>query len=186
MIEKQEVMIGNQEAILMATNLLLDKHQEMQCLLATRVAVCHEMFVSAPTGGVDTITRQQWIKSRLGWLGIRQRRTTKYLSIPGPRQRKFGHAAENVIEDRHETFLYWQFFGYGFHVSRQYPYGSILPSLRVYPVIKDFKRYEYMMQKSSVVEWQQAFETGALSPFVRTQYGQTLLHVSNVIYIKVY
>jgi hypothetical protein len=176
----------NQKTIIAATNLILAKQQEMHSWITTKVANRHEVSLSsAPTSIVHTITRQEWIRSRLSWLGVRQRRTTRYLSIPTSRQKSSGHTPNNIIEDRHDVILSWPFFAYGFHVDWQWSYGSILPSLRVYPIIKDFRPYEYMMQKSSIAEWQQMFETGALSPFVRTPYGSTLLHVSIVIHSTV-
>jgi hypothetical protein len=146
------VIIGNQEAILTATDLLLAKHQKTHPLLATRVAVRREVFVSAPTDGVDTIARQQWMNSTPGWVGVCQRRTTKYLITPGPQHRKFSNAVDNIIEHRHETFFHWRFFRCGFYVSRQYLYESILPSLRISPIIGSFEQYDAMFQESSILE----------------------------------
>jgi hypothetical protein len=186
-ISKQELAIENQNTIIAATNLILAKQQEMHSWITTKLANGHEVSLSsAPTSVVDTITRQEWTRSRLSWLGVRQRRTTRYLSIPTPRQKSSGHTPSKIIEDCLETFLSWPFLAYGIYVNRRWPYGSILPSLRVYPIINDFKPYEGMMQKSSITEWQQIFETGALSPFFRIPYGETLLHASIVIHSTVH
>jgi hypothetical protein len=171
----------NQESILAATSLILAQQQEMRSLIKTRVVTHREASTSsAATGVVETITRQEWTKPRLRWLGIRCRRTITHVRIPGQRRGRLGNAANTIIDDREEIFFHWQFFGCEFYVSRQYPYGSVVPSLRIFPIVESFRQHEDMFQKASVTEWQQAFETGALHPFARTPEGRTLLHVSSV------
>jgi hypothetical protein len=73
----------------------------------------------------------------------------------------------------------WGLLGYGIHWVKDFPYGTISTSLRVFPVVKDLDVYNHLIENGNVQEIQQAFISGVLHPFTKNPAGHTLLHVSN-------
>jgi hypothetical protein len=123
------------------------------------------------------ISRQDWIQSPLHWLGIRRRRTTRYLIITAAGVKQTSANRTQTISEIYEIFVIWQLLGYGFHCRREYPFGSILPSLRVYPIVNRLWQYYDLLCLGSLHEIQQAFASGQVHPFVVDVNGYTLLHV---------
>jgi hypothetical protein len=75
--------------------------------------------------------------------------------------------------------------GFGIRLSRIHPYGSILPALTTYPIIKEtFEIYE-LFWLGTMSEIQQAFRSGDLHPFAQDRDGYTLLHVCLRSYLEI-
>lgn len=72
----------------------------------------------------------------------------------------------------------WRSIGYGFQWQSRYPYGSVLPSLRVFPITESMRKYQYIIENSSLYEIQKMFHSGQMHPFTQDVRGRTLLHVS--------
>jgi hypothetical protein len=122
-------------------------------------------------------SRQWSIPSPLCRFGIHQRKVVRYIDAAGKQTDSSHHTANKVISETYETS--WTVLGYGFHwSSQQYPYGSILPSLRVFPIVEDITKYEDLIFKGTLQEVQQAFTSGIVHPFTTSATGCTLLHVS--------
>jgi hypothetical protein len=69
-------------------------------------------------------------------------------------------------------------FGYGLRSSRTRPYGSILPSLTIYPIVSSHSNETHdLMRYETVLEVQQAFHRGVVHPLTRDKDGKTLFHV---------
>jgi YD repeat-containing protein len=116
------------------------------------------------------------MSSPLRRFGIHRRRVIRYVDAAGRQTGLSYDTANKIISETYETS--WTVLGYGFHWSRQqYPYGSIVPSLRVFPIVEDITRHEDLISKGTVQEVQQAFTSGVLHPFITSTTGCTLLHV---------
>jgi hypothetical protein len=113
-------------------------------------------------------------------LGIRQRKVVRYMRRPGESVNPSQYTADEVVSETYETS--WAILGYAFHWSGQrYPHGSILPSLRVSPLVHDIfspGNYIDLIFGGTIQEIQQAFSSGVLHLFATDVYGNNLLHVS--------
>jgi hypothetical protein len=117
-------------------------------------------------------------------LGIRQRKVVRYMRRPGDSLDPSQYTADEVVSETYETS--WTVPGYVFHWSNQrYPFGSILPSLRVSPVVRNIYVYEDLIYKGTVQEIQKAFTSGVLHPFSTDEWGHNLLHVSYEVFLNV-
>lgn len=156
--------------------MLRNQNNMMSSLAAP--AVHQNISLSVPDRCTNTKTYYAWIRSPLLGVFGRRKRTVRYLREPDSRltpreQEKYG-----VISESHETSVWFRLLGYGCHWSQQYPYGSILPSLRFYPVIKHFSaEHLTLIEQGCIQEIQQAFEHGTLHPLTVDSYGRTVLHV---------
>jgi hypothetical protein len=136
--------------------------------------------VSLPIPGpcTNTKTYHEWMRTPLGWAFIRRKRTIKYIREANSRSNPHEREQGLVISKSYETAISFGFLGYGCRWSKHYPYGSILPSLRVYPVVKNLDQdYDLLIARGSIQEIQRAFASGALHPLTVDTGGQTLLHV---------
>jgi hypothetical protein len=88
---------------------------------------------------------------------------------------------EDVISETREVLIKWNFLRLGLRWDRRYPYGTFGLSPTMYPVVQNFHEYYPLFRDRSVQDIQQRISSGALHPYVRDEYGQTLLHVSNSI-----
>jgi hypothetical protein len=134
-----------------------------------------------PNQGLPCITRQEWIQSPLHWFGIRRRRTTRYLNVTARDAKDVETNRVHTISEIYEIFVVWKLLGYGLHCRREYPFGSILPSLRAYPIVNRLWQYYDLLCLGSLHEIQQAFASGHIHPFVVDVNGYTLLHVRHNI-----
>jgi hypothetical protein len=117
------------------------------------------------------------MSSPLRRFGIHQRKSIRQTIIAKDQSDKTGRTSNEVTLASYEVI--WALLGYGVHWSKDYPYGSISPSLRVFPVIQDFDAYHDLIVDGTIQKIQQAFVSGTLHPFSKNQAGHTLLHVSD-------
>jgi hypothetical protein len=125
----------------------------------------------------NTKVRQEWIRSPLDRLGIRQRRTIKYISIASTGSESGKQGTDHVISESCESIVSWGFMGYACQFRRGYSYGNILPSLRVYPLVENLRLHHGLINYGTIEEIEQAFRCGVLHPFTVDTYGQSLLDV---------
>jgi hypothetical protein len=85
----------------------------------------------------------------------------------------------NILWTANEVSAMWKFLGFGMTFTQQHPYGSILPSLRTYPVVEFDQEIFELMKEGSVEQLQRRISSGALHPFSRgADADYSLLHVS--------
>jgi hypothetical protein len=137
----------------------------------------HNMSLQTPPPSRSTKTRQEWIQSPLNWFGIRHRRTVKYMCVTSGQPNEPQQKKDIIISESYESVVSWNLLGYACHWSRQYPYGSILPSLQVRPLVRNIWTYNKFIQDCTIEKIQQEFESGVLHPFSVDMYGESLLHV---------
>jgi hypothetical protein len=130
----------------------------------------------SPRYGIHTKTCQQWISSPLHRFGIHQRKSIRQTSITDDQAHEPGCLSNEVTFASYEVI--WKLLGYGVQWSGNSTYGSIMPSLRVFPIVEDLGVYNDLIQTGNIQKIQQAFRSGVLHPFTKDQDGYTLLHVS--------
>jgi hypothetical protein len=139
------------------------------------------MSLSVPNPCTNTKTYYAWMRSSLHWIVISRRRKVKYLQ--GANDRLSPQKQENygVIPESYGTLVSLNLLGYDCHWRQQYPYGIVLPSLRLYPLVGSlFDRFDDLIPCGSIQEIQQAFGSGLLHPWTVDTFGTTLLHVLHV------
>jgi hypothetical protein len=129
---------------------------------------------------LKTFRRQFKASSTLEWFGIYQQKSVHYVRHEGNKTCDRRNTTNNTISTSHDVILKWRLLRYGFHWVQQYPYGCIIPSLSMYPVVEDlYGLCIDLFYSASVREIQQKFSSGALHPYTRDVFGKSLLHVSN-------
>jgi hypothetical protein len=134
-------------------------------------------FVSSQYG-ISTRTRQKWILSSLRRFGIHVRESIRETSVVKGKLDKTEPTSNNVTFASYEAI--WRLLGYGVHWSRAYPYGNIMPTLRVFPVVNELSAYGDLISRGTIQEVQQAFRSRDLHPFTKDEDGYTLLHVNDL------
>ncbi|KAB2104462.1 hypothetical protein AG0111_0g7834 [Alternaria gaisen] len=87
----------------------------------------------------------------------------------------------DILWTANEVSTAWAFLGFGMTFTQQQPYGSIIPGLRTYPVIKFDQEIFEIMREGSVEQLQRRISSGALHPFSRGTAGDySLLHYAAV------
>jgi hypothetical protein len=122
-------------------------------------------------------TRHKWIESPLNRFGIRQRRITKFMRTKSALNKYTEQETDTIISECYETFMSWNWLGFACHWNPGYPYGNIMPSLRVHPVVENYFSHTNIIYSNTIEEIQRAFATGALHPFTTDRDGMTLLDV---------
>jgi hypothetical protein len=125
----------------------------------------------------NTKTYYKRTSSPLGWVVIHRKRIIKYMRGYNSRSKSQEAEDDLIILESYETSLWSRVLGFGCHWGQQYPYGSIIPSLRVYPVIQTLHIYYDLIASGSIQEIQQSFSSGVLHPLMVDTSGLTLLHV---------
>jgi hypothetical protein len=138
-------------------------------------SVDHERTLVTSQYGINTHSRQQWILSSLHSLGIYIKNSIRETSIAGYETHGNKSSSNYVTFASYEAT--WSLLGYGVHWSRTYPYGNILPTLRVFPVLESIEICNDLIVSGTLQEVQQAFSSGAIHPFTKSEGGHTLLHV---------
>jgi hypothetical protein len=126
--------------------------------------------------GISTRSRQQWILSSLRNFGIYVQKSKRETSIAGQETNGTETASKVVTFASYDAIL--PLLGYGIHMSRAYCYGNISPALRVFPVVKSLDTCFELFQSGTLQMVQQAFRSGVIHPFTKSEGGHTLLHVS--------
>ncbi|KAH4171142.1 hypothetical protein HBI24_165660 [Parastagonospora nodorum] len=142
---------------------------------ANNVDTTQTMSVSLSRPHHNIKTRHKWIESPLNRFGIRRRRTTKFIRTDPAQNKCSKQETDTIISEYYETFMSSNFLGFACHLSRRHPYGNILPSLRVHPVVDIFYKRTALIETGTIEEIQRAFATGTLHPFTTDKYGNTLL-----------
>jgi hypothetical protein len=135
------------------------------------------MALISPKYGVNTKIRQQWLSSPLRRFGIYRRRLIRQTSVAKDQTDELGCTSHEVTSASYEVM--WNLLGYGVYWSKDFPYGNISPSLRIFPVVESLRPYDELIETGTIQQIQQAFMSGVLHPFTKNQAGHTLLHVSN-------
>lgn len=120
-------------------------------------------------------TRQWFINSPLHRFGIHQRRSVRWITAPGGRTDTDNPPSSAIIFTSCD--LSWQLLGYGIRWSQRYPYGNILPALRIFPLVPDLNLYENFICHGTIHDIQQGFRSGVIHPFSKDMKGFTFLHV---------
>ena len=124
--------------------------------------------------------RSTEIDSSLRKLGVRQRRTTRYVCFPRNQQgRKLSGYHKEIISEENEYIIDWNLLGRGIRWSRGQIYNGIMPSLRVYPVIPWFsEEIEDLFREGNLRDIQEMLHSGNLHPFTQeARFGRSLLYV---------
>jgi hypothetical protein len=82
-------------------------------------------------------------------------------------------------EQLHEEAYTWAsaILGYGVHYTRQRLYGTLLPSISMFPVVPEFgEDLHNMFQSQDVSALEQAFHKGDVHPSTRDSSGNSLYH----------
>lgn len=129
------------------------------------------------------VSRKKYrIPSILETFGITQHKTISYIRRGHERSYDTSAESQHTVCETREFLIWWRVFGFGRRWEFQYPYGSILPSLSVHPIVKYFDNDVHMLiDTGSIQDIQRYFATGELHPFTRNIHGQTLLHVSQLL-----
>jgi hypothetical protein len=151
--------------------------QNHPSLPANNIVATQTMSFSSSKPHRNIKTRHEWIKSPLNRFGIRQKRTTKFLRMDSSRDVNSMQESDTIISECYKTIVSLNMLGYACHWTRQYPYGNILPSLRVYPVVENWHEHTKLIRDGTIEEIQRAFASGALHPFTMDKHGNTLLDV---------
>jgi hypothetical protein len=135
-----------------------------------------EMTLVPSHYGMSTQSRQQWILSSLRNFGIYVQKSIRETSIAGQETNGTETASKGVTFASYDAIL--PLLGYGIHMSSAYCYGNISPALRVFPVVKSLNTYLELFKSGTLQMVQQAFRSGVIHPFTKSEGGHTLLHVS--------
>jgi hypothetical protein len=171
---------------------ILENQKAAGAFYQSSVAVRHSINVTAAApsyqdhatlvGTVSTYVTVEVtpIKSLLEIIGIRQHKNTRRLRF------RSGFAVttcqETVAVEEHELFIAWRLLGYGLTWNLQRSYGSIMPSLRVFPIVRQLgpKVVSLMRDGGDIGSFQQLLSDGVIHPFSRRPDGFSLLHVSDL------
>jgi hypothetical protein len=168
-------MLLNQNTIMVSSSTSYAPRQSR--LLEEGISSIHNRSLVLPTRRKNTKVRQEWIRSPLNRFGIYQRRTTKYMRIASGQPNSSEQETDHVISDCYDSIVSCGLLGYACQWSRQHPYGNILPSLRVYPLVNDIWLHLNLIKDGTIEEIEQAFRSGVLHPFTVDPYGRSLLCV---------
>lgn len=147
-----------------------------RCLNAAHIpSVAESQLTTQTSPSVTTKMRNSWVQSQVQKLGIHQRRSARYITVPKTQNSRPEYESEEIVAMEFEYF--WTALRFGVHCSRRYPYGNILPALRIYPVVDDIYCGGPLTWQSTLEEVQQAFASGILHPFAKDKNGNTFLHV---------
>ncbi|KAH3911890.1 hypothetical protein HBI56_137800 [Parastagonospora nodorum] len=130
------IILLNQNTMISSSS--ISHTQNHMRLSANNINTTRTISLSSTKPHHNFKTRHKWIESPLNRFGIRQRRITKFIRMDSSQTIYSKEEAETIISECYETFISWNLLGFAFHWSRQYPYGNILPSLRVHPVVDNF------------------------------------------------
>jgi hypothetical protein len=169
---------------------LLQSHQA--CTTITSQSCTKGTVAQYPTGSIveqesplpnevstlTTLKSQYWTSTTLEWLGIYQRRSVQYIRYDRSGRNKLKYTMEDAISESRDILITWSFFRLGLHWDRKYPYGSFDLSPSIYPIVENIFVYYGLIRNCSVHDIQQKIGLGTLHPYIRDQYGHTLLHVS--------
>lgn len=119
------------------------------------------------------------VRSAFERLGLYRRKVIRYQDQRiEDSEGNFKSYKRDILWTADEVSAVWKFLGFGMTFTQQHPYGSILPSLRTYPVVELAGGVFDMVQSESVQQLQARISYGVLHPFMRTATGVSLLHVS--------
>jgi hypothetical protein len=171
------VLLRFEQASLSSSSVLPRPQRQARQLPSPAASPLLEQYSRALHSEMSTEARQWWVDSPLHRIGIRQRRTVRWMNSATQEANAEHLSSSAVFSASYE--LYWQLIGYGLRWSQQYPYGNILPALRTFPLVRDLEdQYESLIQHGTIQDIQQAVSSGVVHPFIRDAKGFTLLHVS--------
>lgn len=120
-----------------------------------------------------------YTSSALRIFGVTYQKTTKYLNYrQKDTPRSTSRYKQNVISETNELCWASTLLGYGLTWTLKQSYGTIAPSIGIYPVVDGlWLLFQHLMhQDISVI--QQKISSGAIHPYMRNADGFSLLHVS--------
>jgi hypothetical protein len=132
-------------------------------------SITNQVVCQPNTSHLGRFRRRYWRSSTLERFGIYQSGSVQYAH---------GEDTDIIVSTRRNTLLAWGRVSYFLQWTRQYPYGSMLSSLSVYPVISTdlLTTYESLMSEP-IDKIQRKLTLGNLHPFTRDRWGWSLLHV---------
>ncbi|CAO2657863.1 Nn.00g071230.m01.CDS01 [Neocucurbitaria sp. VM-36] len=119
--------------------------------------------------------------SPLRILGVRQRKTIRYICSPANQQdRKLLDYRKDIISEEDEYVISWKLLGLGMRLSRGGPYSRIIPSLKVYPIVSGISTDLFTtFDSGKLQDIQKMFVSGAVHPFMQEKRsGFSLLHLA--------
>lgn len=125
---------------------------------------------------MTTTVRSSLVPSYLERLGIRQQKLRRIMDIA-----EGGHLSNKSEEMISEHDIYsWSssYWGRGLSWTWNRLYGGILPSLTTYPIIDRFDSSGINLFDRGVRGFQVLITSGKVHPYMRDDYGRSLLHVS--------
>jgi hypothetical protein len=170
--------------------ILLQKHQACTTIISqpcpqqtlaqasTTSAFKQESPLSNDFSTLTTLKTQCWTSTTLEWLGVYQKRSVQYILQKKSKRHRSKYSMEDAISESREILITWSFLKIGLHWDRRYPYGNFSLCPSTYPIVHSLGQFGDLMQSGSVEDVQQRISSGALHPYVRDVYGESLLHVS--------
>ncbi|KAH3911891.1 hypothetical protein HBI56_137790 [Parastagonospora nodorum] len=162
---------------LKASSALQENNRRSKSLDQRSGARSQDLPVSLPQTCL-TKTRQEWIQTPLSLFGIRRRRSIRYMSTTCSQSQTWDENVSHIKIERTELLMSWNCLGRRFQLSQRYPYGNIVPSLRVYSLVQDISQYEKLFKTGRMHDIQQTFQDGSLHPFTVDSRESTLLHLA--------
>lgn len=120
-------------------------------------------------------TRPIRFPSSVSRYGIRHQKVA-YALDPHPKGAE-PKCQEYIVSEENVYEYASRLFGRGIRLNSRKPYGSILPSLIIFPVVPDFSFEWILLSYGSLCEIQQAIEIQKLHPYVQDQNGTGLFEV---------
>jgi hypothetical protein len=124
--------------------------------------------------------RQHWASYTLKNLGIYQRGSVQYISGENSQVHTKHKSKIYPVSTSREILLAWGFLSFSMQWSKRYPYGRIVSSLNMHPIIPSMSEHYALIADASVDEIQQTFYSRALHPFTRDVEGHNLFYVSRL------
>lgn len=134
-----------------------------------------------------TSQKTVYTSSALRLLGVTRRKVVRYLNYqqndtaPGTSTRK-----QDILSEMNELCWVSTLLGWGLTWTCRSSYGTIAPSISVYPIVSDiFGTFSGLMNEDIGVI-QHKISSGTIHPYVRLADGFSLLHVSQSMKTNVF
>ena len=163
--------------------LSIPSHTSNPQLTSSAPAITRDCSLSLALPVMTTRSRQSWVPSRLRMLGVHHRKSVRRLGNVTQDERQLEDAKNGIIIEEHDVSVLWKLLGLGFHWRQQYTYGSVIPTLTIFPVIEIIPQKYFQIKKafpnlSGAARFlSTSFEFGHDSP-LHSRYTRSLLHVS--------
>ncbi|OAL49358.1 hypothetical protein IQ07DRAFT_52000 [Pyrenochaeta sp. DS3sAY3a] len=137
----------------------------------------HEVSVHRQT----SYTSQETVStsSTLRFFGVTQRKVVKYLNYQqNDNARGTSRHKQDIISEMNELCWVSTLLGCGLTWTCKSSYGTIAPSISVYPIVSEFPETYQDLMEEDIGELQQKISSGIIHPYVREADEFSLLHLA--------